>query len=119
MQITFLESENGVNLTKRHTTEGSIPYPHVKNVTSHEHQVTSLAHLEDLIRTHGDQGHCMMKGNLKRHIENTSRAGKTNKLEPSALLVLDVDGLTLPNYIAPRAFTADNVKTLAKSVLRE
>ena len=123
MQITFLESENGIKLTKRHTATGSIPYPHVKNVTSHEHQITAdaagLAHLEDLIRTHGNQGHCMMKGNLKRHIENTSRAGKTNKLEPSALLVLDVDGLTLPNYIAPKTFTTDNVKTLAKSVLRE
>ena len=82
MQVTFLESENGVRLTKKHNIRGSIPYPHVKNVTSHEHQIpadaTGLAMLEDLIRDHGDKGHCMMKGNLKRHIENVSRAGKTN-----------------------------------------
>ena len=123
MQVTFLESENGVKLTKRHNNEGSIPYPHVKNVTSHEHQISldaaGLTKLESLIRDHGDQGHCMMKGNLKRHIENTSRAGKSNKLEDSNLLILDVDGLTLPNYNAPKAFTAKNVATLAKTVLRE
>lgn len=123
MQVTFLESENGVKLTKRHNNEGSIPYPHVKNVTSHEHQITldaaGLTKLESLIRDHGDQGHCMMKGNLKRHIENTSRAGKSNKLETSNLLVLDVDGLTLPNYTAPKSFTQKDVIALAKNVLRE
>jgi len=123
MQVTFLESENGVRLTKKHNIRGSIPYPHVKNVTSHEHQIpadaTGLAMLEDLIRDHGDKGHCMMKGNLKRHIENVSRAGKTNKLELTNLLVLDVDALTLPNYLAPKTFTSQDVINLAKTVLRE
>ena len=123
MQLTFLESENGVRLTKKHTVRGSIPYPHVKNVTSHEHQIpvdaAGLAMLEELIRDHGAQGHCMMKGNLKRHIENASRAGKSNKLELTNLLVLDVDGLTLPHYAAPKSFTDKDVATLAKTVLRE
>lgn len=123
MQVTFLESENGIRLTKKHNLRKSIPYPHVKNVTSHEHQIpadaSGLTMLEDLIRDHGDKGHCMMKGNLKRHIENASRAGKTNKLELTNLLVLDVDALTLPNYLAPKTFNKQDVINLAKTVLRE
>lgn len=123
MQVTFLESENGIRLTKKHNLRKSIPYPHVKNVTSHEHQIpadaSGLAMLEDLIRDHGDKGHCMMKGNLKRHIENASRAGKTNKLELTNLLILDVDALTLPNYLAPKTFNKQDVINLAKTVLRE
>ena len=59
MQLTFLEAANGQRLSKRHCPKsGFTPYPHVKNVTSHEEQVpldkTGLAMFEQLIRTHGD-----------------------------------------------------------------
>jgi hypothetical protein len=123
MHLTFLESENGIKLSKEHKTTGSVPYPYVKNVTSHEHETTvdaaGLDTLENLIRDHGDKGHCMLKGNLRHPIENTSRANKTNRLEYSNLLVLDIDGLTLPNYTTPKTFTKNDVATLAKTVLRE
>ena len=59
MQLTFLEAANGQRLSKRHCPKsGFTPYPHVKNVTSHEAQIpldgTGLAMFEQLIRDHGN-----------------------------------------------------------------
>lgn len=124
MQLTFLEAANGQRLSKRHCPKnGFTPYPHVKNVTSHEHTVptgnTGLAMLEKLIRDHGEQGHCLLKGNLKRPIQNESRAGKTDRIGYSNLLVLDIDGITIPNHTNPKTFTDKDVSTLAKAVMRE
>ena len=104
MQLTFLEAANGQRLSKRHCPKnGFTPYPHVKNVTSHEHDIptdsTGLSMLETLIRDHGQQGHCLLKGNLKRSIQNESRAGKTDRIGYSNLLVLDIDGIILENQL--------------------
>ena len=124
MQLTFLEAANGQRLSKRHCPKnGFTPYPHVKSVTSHEHTVptgnTGLAMLETLIRDHGKQGHCLLKGNLKRPIQNESRAGKTDRIGYSNLLVLDIDGITIPSHTNPKTFTDKDVSTLAKAVMRE
>lgn len=124
MQLTFLEAANGQRLSKRHCPKtGFTPYPHVKNVTSHDIEVpldgAGLSILENLIREHGQQGHCLLKGNLKRSIENESRAGKTDRIGYSNLLVLDIDGITLPGHTNPKAFTEKDVSTLAKAVMRE
>ena len=124
MQVTFLEAANGLRLSKRHSaTNGFTPYPHVKNVTSYEHKVpvdeTGLAMLERLIREHSEQGQCLLKGNLKRPIQNESRAGKTDRISYSNLLVLDIDGLVLPGHTNLKTFTKKDVGTLAKAVMRE
>ena len=124
MQLTFLEAANGQRLSKRHCSEkGFTPYPHVKNVTSHEQDVplnsAGLAMLERLIRDHSSRGHCLLKGDLKRALENESRAGKTNRVAYSNLLVLDIDGITLPDHTNPKTFSNKDVSTLAKTVMRE
>ena len=124
MQVTFLEAANGLRLSKRHSVRnGFTPYPHVKNVTSYEHKVpvdkTGLAMLEQLIREHGEQGQCLLKGNLKRPIQNESRAGKTDRISYSNLLVLDIDGLILPGHTNLKTFTNKDISTLAKAVMRE
>ena len=124
MHLTFLEAANGQRLSKRHCPKnGFTPYPHVKNVTSHEHDIptdsTGLSMLETLIRDHGQQGHCLLKGNLKRSIQNESRAGKTDRIGYSNLLVLDIDGITMPGHTNPKLFTQKDVSTLAKAVMRE
>ena len=124
MQLTFLNAANGQRLSKKHCPKnGFTPYPHVKNVTSHEETIplntTGLAMFEKLIRHHGDQGHCLLKGNLKRHIDNESRAGKTDRVAYSNLLVLDIDGIKLPGHTNPKTYTGADVKTLAKAVMRE
>ena len=124
MQLTFLEAANGQRLSKRHCPKnGFTPYPHVKSVTSHEKTIqldkSGIAMLEQLIREHGQQGHCLLKGNLKRPIQNESRAGKTDRIGYSNLLVLDIDGITIPNHTNPKTFTGKDVSTLAKAVMRE
>lgn len=124
MHLTFLEAANGQRLSKRHCPkDGFTPYPHVKNVTSHQHDIptdiTGLSMLEKLIRDHGQQGHCLLKGNLKRPIQNESRAGKTDRVGYSNLLVLDIDGITIPGHTNPKMFTEKDVSTLAKTVMRE
>ena len=124
MQLTFLEAANGQRLSKRHCPKsGFTPYPHVKNVTSHEVQIpldgTGLVMLEQLVRDHGQQGHCLLKGNLKRPIDNESRAGKTDRIGYSNLLVLDIDGITIPGHTNPKTITDKDVSTLAKTVMRE
>ena len=124
MQITFLEAANGLRLSKRHSPiNGFTPYPHVKNVTSHTEQlptdITGLAMLEQSIRDNGDKGFCLLKGNLKRDLHNESRAGKTDRVGYTSLLVLDIDGITLPNHTNPKQFTDKDVGSIAKSVMRE
>jgi hypothetical protein len=124
MQLTFLEAANGQRLSKRHCPKtGFTPYPHVKSVSSHEQNIpldiTGLAMLEQLIRDHGEQGYCLLKGNLKRPIQNESRAGKTDRIGYSNLLVLDIDGITIPGHTNPKTFTDKDVSTLAKAVMRE
>jgi len=124
MHLTFLEAANGQRLSKRHCPKGGFtPYPHVKNVTSHQHDIptdiTGLSMLEKLIRDHGQQGHCLLKGNLKRPIQHEARAGKTDRIGYSNLLVLDIDGITIPGHTNPKMFTDKDVSTLAKTVMRE
>ena len=124
MQLTFLEAASGQRLSKRHSvTNGFTPYPHVKNVNSHEHTIpldgTGLAMLERLMRDHSTNGHCLLKGGLKRPLENESRAGKTDRVAYSNLLVLDIDGITLPGHTNPKTFSKHDVSSLAKTIMRE
>lgn len=124
MQLTFLEAANGQRLSKRHCLKnGFTPYPHVKSVTSHEHNIpldnTGLAMLERLILDEGNKGYCLLKGDLKRPLTNESRAGKTNRVAYSNLLVLDIDGITLPDHTNLKTYDAIAVSKLAKTVLRE
>ena len=124
MQLTFLEAANGQRLSKQHSPKnGFTPYPHVKNVTSYEENIsldaTGLSMLESLIRQHAGSGRCLLKGDLKRPLDNESRAGKTNRVAYSNLLVLDIDGVTLPQHTNPKTYTSKDVSTLAKAVMRE
>ena len=75
--------------------------------------------LERLILDEGGKGHCLLKGPLKRTLNNESRAGKTDRIAYSNLLVLDIDGITLPGHTNPKQFDSKTVSRLAKEVMRE
>lgn len=125
MRVTFLEATNGLSLSKHYSKkDGFKPYPHVKAVTSHQHNLSvdqqGLEDLERLIREHGEKGHCMLKGNLKRDVIDESRAGHTNRTELSNLLVLDIDGVKLPKPITSNdKLTAADVTFLANQIIAE
>ena len=126
MQITFLESQNGLSLSKNYDEKnGFNNYPHVKSVTSHQYNISldakGLTRLENLIREHSKKGNCLLKGNLKKPLVNESRAGQTSKTETTNLLVLDVDGVKLPKSInfTAKKLTKKDVTFLANQVIDE
>lgn len=96
MQLSFLSARNGLRLTKTFSQDKSTPYPHVTNVDSHHATVHTPKELFAALTDQASKGHCLMKGELKRHLENESRKGQSDRNVYSDLLVLDIDNLTLP-----------------------
>lgn len=125
MHITFLEATNGLPLSKHYSkAQGFKPYPHVKSVTSHKYKLPissdGLETFEQLIREHGQKGHCLLKGNLKRDLVDESRAGHTNRTELTNLLVLDIDGIRLPKSInSGDKLSSTDVTFLANQIVAE
>lgn len=125
MKVTFLEATNGLSLSKHYPVNGDVkPYPHVKDVTSHEYTVqvsqSGLTHLESLIRQHAQSGHCLLKGALKRPLVGESRAQKTDRLALSGLLVLDFDSIALPRRILrTNKLTAGDVQLIAEEIIAD
>ena len=91
MLLTFLEAKRP--LTKIFSDSGTTPYPLVKNVTSHEVDVTNTAEMHTAIVEHGNLNHGLLKGPLTKSLTNESRAGHADKIAPSQLFVLDIDGI--------------------------
>jgi len=121
MRVTFLGAANGRNLSKHHDGENNFtPYPHVKKVTSYEHDINNIAELYDAIVEHAGVGHCLLKGNLKRALVEESRAGTTDRAQPTNLLVLDFDGISLPghNFAPYWNIDSDKFKDIAEALLR-
>jgi hypothetical protein len=125
MKVTFLEATNGASLSKHYFTNGETrPYPHVKDVTSHEYSVqisqSGLQHYEQLIRQHSASGDCMLKGPLKRALVNESRAQKGDRLALTNLLVLDFDAISLPRRIVrSNKLTANDVQLIAEQIIAD
>ena len=124
MRVTFLEAKNGLRLSKHYSLEKLFtPYPHVKAVSSHTHDVAvdlkGLTQLEQLIRDHGALGHCMLKGDLKRDLVGESRAGHTNRTALSNLLVLDVDGVKLSKPLNTNKLSSADVMYLSNQIIGE
>jgi len=125
MKVTFLEGPVGTSLSKHYFANGETqPYPHVKDVTSHEHsiQVSQLGieQLENLIRSHGSKGDCMLKGALRRPLVNESRAQKSDRLALNGLLVLDFDAITLPRQIVrSKKLNSSDVQLIAEQIIAD
>ena len=125
MKVTFLEATNGLVLSKHYPTTGDVkPYPHVRDVTSHEYNIQTsqagLQHLESLIRQHSASGHCMLKGPLKRPLVAESRAQKSDRLALTGLLVLDFDAIALPRRIVrSNKLSAHDVQLIAEQIIAD
>ena len=118
MQLEFLSAANGLHLTKSFTASSSSPYPLVTNVTSHSFSVTSLEDFYDVLCSEAYFGHCLLKGALKQPLQDESRKGKSNRNAYTDLLVLDIDGLRLPNtQFASQDLTKVHVEHIANMVV--
>lgn len=91
MQINFLEDAEGQRLTKTFTSTEVRPYPNSYRFTSHHYEVTDLSQFLDKLKHHADAGHCLLKGDLSRPLENARRAGTTSALSTTHYLLLDLD----------------------------
>jgi len=93
MDLYFLEAR--IPLVKSFTKQGGQykvePYPLAKNVSSIKEHAASLTDFKDLIATHGEQGHCLMKGTLNRDLYVESRAGATDPYVRTSWMCLDLD----------------------------
>lgn len=105
--LYFLQA--AVPLTKTYTLRAGelikTPYPMTWEFTSHKFECNDLATLERLLKSQAAQGHCMIKGELKRDLVNESRAGMTDGQAPTQLLCLDLDGL--PEIVDGEALTVE------------
>jgi hypothetical protein len=125
MKVTFLEATNGLSLSKHYPATGDVkPYPHVRDVTSHEYNIPvsqpGLQTLEALIRQHAANGHCMLKGPLKRPLVAESRAQKSDRLALTGLLVLDFDAIALPRRIVrSNKLSANDVQLIAEQIIAD
>jgi hypothetical protein len=93
-EIIFLEGSRP--LRKRfYLVDGEIKsdaYPMVARFTSHTHEVNSLADIYTHLMAHAALGHCMLKGTIKRDLQNESRKGSTSADALTAHIVFDLDG---------------------------
>lgn len=98
MQITSLRASDGTPLRKTltKTPEGLAlsPYPMVKNFDSTSHEINNLSELLAQIQEISAQGACLLKGNIDSPLQNESRRGAHSPLEPSAWILLDLDGIS-------------------------
>lgn len=67
-------------------------YPIVKNFTSHTESIGSIREAHSAITKHAAQGHCLVKGNLLRTLDNEPRAGATRTDDTTDWICLDLDG---------------------------
>lgn len=117
--LTFLSGH--ARMVKTFSMEGSQTYPLVKKFTSHKATVsideTGLAEFEQQLRFHAAQGNCFYKGNLTTELKNESRAGKTNTLGRTQVLVIDIDGYHMPGTMPEMPWGKEDVKHIADTII--
>ena len=95
MKITFLAAR--APLVKSFALQnGQIEktsYPLTKYFTSYEYDVLDLGAMYEVIKAHAEQGHCLLKGNVKKPLKDAQRAGSTSPAEQTQWLCFDIDGV--------------------------
>jgi len=103
--ITILTAANGTPLCKSAT----MSYPNVFKFTSEETTINNTREFCALIKQAAKQQKCLLKGQLKAPLNKQSRAGSTDRDEPTQWICLDLDGVDLPDvstfiHTLPEAF---------------
>lgn len=95
MKATFLAA--AAPLTKTFTLEDGqlkkTSHPRIMDCSSYEHDFEDIETLHACLLAHAAEGHCFLKGSVKRPLVNESRAGMTDLNEVTRVLLLDLDGL--------------------------
>lgn len=121
-QLTFLAASSKAKLCKTYNQKGSKAYPNVAHFDSYAvpiaHSKTGIGELEKALKTAAQNGHCLLKGEAKQQIKKQRRVGLTDKNAPTDHIVIDIDGLALPNIDVPQEkLNARRIKELAEQTL--
>ena len=87
--LHFLEA--AVPLTKTITPTHKLPYPLVKNFTSHAEEITTPIEFFKGVQKHAAKNHCLLKGTLTRPLTNEPRANTTRSNDETQWVCLDFD----------------------------
>ncbi len=94
--INFLGAD--VPLTKRFRSNGEKDaYPMVKNFTSFTERVETIQEFYGHLTHYAESGHCLLKGQLTRTLNNESRAGSTRTDDTTMWICLDFDRYPTPD----------------------
>ncbi len=123
MEFVFLESSNGLRLTKQVSAKETKSYPNVREVYSFHSDVEAsaegLKELKSLILKHSADGHCLIKGPLKKILLGESRRGQSDKLAYAEYIVLDLDGLYVDGYKHKSDLKGKDIERVAKLVMSQ
>jgi hypothetical protein len=94
MKLFYLHSEKIKPV--KHYGDEILSYPNIKKFTSHCDEVTTIHEFYDSLIHRASSGeHVLLKGLLKRDLEQESRAGATSREMPTEWMVFDIDGTEL------------------------
>jgi Predicted ATPase len=96
MKISFLSANEPIKKVYELDTTGNLikhPYPFVYEFTSQTHDIQDLPSLLTAIEYHAANGGCLLKGLLHRQLVHESRAGSTDRNDPTEWICLDLDGV--------------------------
>lgn len=117
--VTFLSSS--MRLAKTFSLEGNQTYPLARTFTSHRYTFeisdTGLEQFEEALRMHANKGDCLYKGNLAQPLNRESRAGKTDTMAKTQLLVIDVDGFEMESAMPDMPWNQTSLEQLASTVV--
>jgi len=122
MQLQFLTAAVGP-MRKAFGVEGGIDkaYPKASKVTTHDEDVSldaaGLAAYRELLAEYAAKGASLYKGITSKPLLNQSRKGLTDSQRKTNLLILDIDGLRLPNVAVPPSVTDKHVRTCAEAIV--
>jgi len=96
IKMNFLAAADGTALTKQYTKESNgtystHPYPNVRDFNSFEYEIENLHDWLEVLKAHSELGHCFLKGELSKKLANEPRAGRTNPIQPTQTILLDLD----------------------------
>ena len=69
---------------------------------------------------HAAQGNCLLKGNLRKQLQDESRAGATDRAGLTQFLALDFDGIALSTLdaLSFRDIDATKLEAMAEQLIR-
>lgn len=115
--LTFLEAKRP--LVKQFSTDGVTPYPMVKRLKTHHTTVDpqDTQAVLDTFQTAASKGYALLKGHTKKPLQWESRAGQTDASAYTSLLVIDIDGLRLPDVTLQPPFQGKDLEHVAEKVV--